>query len=191
MKITDVSVTIFSWENIPNVAYGAQTARPTGTSDLGLLAIETDQGIVGHAFLGSSYNPASMDGPALIRFLKPILMGADPLQRERLYQALWRRTRFASVRAIGAVDIALWDMTSYEWIPTNRVNLLNNWVYNATGRSCHTVLCDGKVIMEDQKILNVDENEIRNKAQEYYDQYYSQAKWISDPEVWELKWVRE
>jgi L-alanine-DL-glutamate epimerase-like enolase superfamily enzyme len=110
MKITDVSLTLFAWENIPPVAYGAQTARAIGSSDLGLLAIETDQGLVGHAFLGTSSNPASMDGPSLIRFLKPILVGADALARERLYEALWRRTRVASVRAIGAVDIAVWDI---------------------------------------------------------------------------------
>ena len=88
-------------------------------------------------------------------------------------------------------DIALWDLTSYEWIPTNRVNLLNNFVYNATGRSCHTVLCNGKVIMEDQKILGVDEDKVREKAQGYYEKYYTEAKWIDNPEVWELKWVKE
>ena len=67
----------------------------------------------------------------------------------------------------------------------------NNFVYNATGRSCHTVLCNGQVIMEDQKILGVDEDEVREKAQGYYEQYYTEAKWIENPEVWELKWVKE
>lgn len=110
MKITDASMTLFAWDDIPAVAYGAHTARPTGKSDLGLLAIETDEGITGHAFLGSSSNPASMDAPSLIRFLKPLLVGEDALARERLYEALWRRTRITSVRAIGAVDIALWDI---------------------------------------------------------------------------------
>jgi hypothetical protein len=53
------------------------------------------------------------------------------------------------------------------------------------------VICNGAVIMEDQKILNVDEDEIRRKAQEYYESYYTKAQWIEKPEVWELKWVRE
>ena len=79
-------------------------------------------------------------------------------------------------------DIALWDLTSYEWIPTNRINLLNNFVYNATGRSCHTVLCNGKVIMEDQKILGIDEDEVRTKAQEYYEKYYTEAELTAHPE---------
>src|SRR3954452_21842125 len=79
MKITDVSLTLFAWDSIPPTIYGHHTARPTGRSDLGLLRIATDEGIEGHAFLGTSSNPASLDGPALIRFLKPAVMGEDPL----------------------------------------------------------------------------------------------------------------
>ena len=78
MKITDVTLTLFSWESIPSTIYGHHTARPTGKSDLGLLAVATDDGITGHAFLGTSSNPASLDGPGLIRFLKPLLMSQDP-----------------------------------------------------------------------------------------------------------------
>jgi L-alanine-DL-glutamate epimerase-like enolase superfamily enzyme len=110
MKITDVALTLFSWESIPSTIYGHHTARPTGKSDLGLLAVTTDQGLTGHAFLGTSSNPASLDGPGLIRFLKPLLMGQDPLDRERLNRLLWARVRAATVRAIGACDIALWDI---------------------------------------------------------------------------------
>jgi len=110
MKITDVNLTLFAWESIPSTIYGHHTARPTGNSDLGLLAVSTDEGITGHAFLGTSSNPASLDGPGLIRFLKPAVMGQDPLDRERLNRLLWNRARVASVRAIGAVDIALWDI---------------------------------------------------------------------------------
>ena len=107
MKITDVTLTLFAWESIPSTIYGHHTARPTGKSDLGLLRIATDEGIEGHAFLGTSSNPASLDGPGLIRFLKPLVMGQDPLDRERLNRLLWGRARVATVRSIGAVDIAL------------------------------------------------------------------------------------
>src|SRR3954449_3631144 len=108
MKITDVTLTLFSWDSIPSTIYGHHTARPTGKSDLGLLRIVTDEGIEGHAFLGTSSNPASLDGPGLIRFLKPILIDQNPLDRERLNRLLWARARVAMIRAIGAVDIALW-----------------------------------------------------------------------------------
>ncbi len=110
MKITDVTLTLFSWESIPSTIYGHHSARPTGKSDLGLLRLVTDEGVEGHAFLGTSSNPASLDGPMLIRFLKPIVMGEDPLDRERLNKLLWSRVRFATVRSIGAVDVALWDI---------------------------------------------------------------------------------
>jgi len=72
--------------------------------------IGTDEGIEGHAFLGTSSNPASLDGPGLIHFLKPIIMGQNPLDRERLNRLLWSRARTASIRSIGAVDVALWDI---------------------------------------------------------------------------------
>jgi hypothetical protein len=32
---------------------------------------------------------AHLDGESLIRHLKPIVLGQDPLERERLDQALW------------------------------------------------------------------------------------------------------
>src|SRR6201988_5405508 len=110
MKITDVTLTLFSWESIPSTIYGHHTARPTGKSDLGLLALTTDEGMTGNAFLGPSSNPASLDGPGLIRFLKPILLDQTPLDSERLNRLLWGRARAATVRAIRACDIARWDI---------------------------------------------------------------------------------
>ena len=110
MKITDVTLTLFSWENIPATSYGAHTGKFSGSSKLGLLSIHTDEGITGHAFLGSAFYAADLDGPGLIRNLKPLLVGQDPLQRERLYQSMWKRVRTTTVRSIGACDIALWDI---------------------------------------------------------------------------------
>ena len=109
MKITEVSLTLFAWDDIPQTNY-APHKRFGGSSKLGLLAIATDEGITGHAFLGSSRQPADIDAPGMIRYLKPVLMGADPLERERLYQALWKRARTTTVRAVGAIDVALWDI---------------------------------------------------------------------------------
>jgi L-alanine-DL-glutamate epimerase-like enolase superfamily enzyme len=110
MKIIDVTLTLFAWDNIPSTSYGAHTGRFSGGSKLGLLAITTDQGITGHAFLGSAFYAADMDGASLIRYLKPILVGQNPLDRERLSKAMWKRVRTTTVRSIGAVDIALWDI---------------------------------------------------------------------------------
>jgi L-alanine-DL-glutamate epimerase-like enolase superfamily enzyme len=110
MKITDVTLTLFAWSEIPATTYGRHTGRFGGTSDLGLLTLRTDAGLEGHAFLGSAMRAASNDAQSLIRFLKPLVLGQDPLDRERLWQALWQRNRATTLRAIGAVDVALWDL---------------------------------------------------------------------------------
>lgn len=109
MKITDVSLTLFSWDDIPATQYGL-TSRFAGSSALGLLCLRTDDGVDGHAFLGSASNSAATDAQGLITHLKPILMGRDPILREAIVAELWRRQRSAGVRCIGAVDVALWDL---------------------------------------------------------------------------------
>ncbi len=109
MKIDDVSLTIFTWDNIPATNYHTGTAT-AGASNLGLLRILTDSGLEGFAFLGSATNPASMDGPQLIRTLKPMLMGQNPLERERIHAGMRLINRAVSYRTIGAVDTALWDL---------------------------------------------------------------------------------
>ena len=110
MKITDVTLTLFAWKDIPTTTYGQHTGKFGGYSEMGLLKVETDEGITGHAFLGSASRGANMDGNSLIAFLKPILMGQNPLERERLYKAMYRRLRMTNLRCIGAMDVALWDI---------------------------------------------------------------------------------
>ena len=76
MKITDVTLTLFAWDDIPPTQYG-QHSRFAGSSALGLLRIATDDGVEGHAFLGSASNSATTDGQGLITHLKPVLMGRE------------------------------------------------------------------------------------------------------------------
>ncbi len=110
MKITDVTLTLFAWDDIPPTQYIKSAGGFGGASNLGLLRVATDQGLEGHAFLGSASRPAEMDGLSLIRYLKPIVMGQNPLDRERLFQSIWSRNRMTTLRAIGAMDVALWDL---------------------------------------------------------------------------------
>jgi L-alanine-DL-glutamate epimerase-like enolase superfamily enzyme len=95
MKIDDVTLTIFAWDDIPATRYHAGSFV-TRASNLGLLRIHTDEGLEGHAFLGSAGNPASMDGPQLLRWLKPLLMGQNPLERERLHRQMLTLSRSVS-----------------------------------------------------------------------------------------------
>jgi L-alanine-DL-glutamate epimerase-like enolase superfamily enzyme len=110
MKIVDVALTLFRWDGIPPVIYGPNIRMPGGSSTLGLLAISTDEGVSGHAVLGGATRGAELEGRALITTLKPLLMAQNPLDRERLNQRMWGRGRLTMVRAIGAVDVALWDL---------------------------------------------------------------------------------
>src|SRR5437762_12634234 len=107
MKITDVHLTVFGWDDIPATTYGRHTGKFSGKSQLGLVTIETDEGVKGHAFLGSSMRGAHMDGQSLIQYLKPVVVNQDPLERERLYRAMWHKNRQTTYRAIGAMDVAL------------------------------------------------------------------------------------
>ena len=112
MKIDDVTLTLFKWDDIPETKYHAGAASSGGESALGLLHIRTDEGIDGFSFLGSMSFSAEVDCKGVIRTLKPLLMGQDPLDREALYQAMWKRSRITTSRSIGAVDIALYDIAA-------------------------------------------------------------------------------
>jgi L-alanine-DL-glutamate epimerase-like enolase superfamily enzyme len=110
MKITDLSITVFAWDDIPATQYGRHTGRFTGQSDLGLLTIRTDQGVEGRSFVGASSRRGSIPARLIISTLKPLLIGQDPLDRELLFERISQRVRVAGYPAIGAVDVALWDL---------------------------------------------------------------------------------
>jgi L-alanine-DL-glutamate epimerase-like enolase superfamily enzyme len=110
VKIDAVDLTLFDWPDIPPVRYTAGARTAAGHSNLGLLTVRTDSGLDGHAFLGGSLTPAENDAASLIRVLKPVLTGQDPLGRESLHAAMLARQHLVSLRAIGACDLALWDI---------------------------------------------------------------------------------
>jgi L-alanine-DL-glutamate epimerase-like enolase superfamily enzyme len=148
MKITDVSLTLFGWSGIPATTYGRHTGRFSGTSELGLLTLRTDEGLEGQAFLGSAQRSASLDGASLIRYLKPIVLGQDPLDRERLWQAMWQRNRQTTLRAIGAVDVALWDLGGkIAGLPIHR--LLGSYRESAPAYASSAVLASPEAYAEE------------------------------------------
>ena len=111
MRITDVSVTLWEWKDIPPTRY-TRTVSSAGSRStrMGLVRIETDGGVAGHSFVGSAYASAETDAALITGFLKRLLVGEDPLARERLWQGMMRRARGQMLRAVGAVDVALWDL---------------------------------------------------------------------------------
>ena len=110
MKITDVTLTMFKWEGLPAALPKKHSVQPGSSSQIGLLTISTDAGVDGHAFLGTSNRSAELDALSLITYLKPVVMGRDPLAREKLHETMIFLQNNTTMRAIGAVDVALWDI---------------------------------------------------------------------------------
>src|SRR5262245_24570667 len=150
MKITDVRLTLFAWDEIPATTYGRHTGRFSGSSQLGLVTIATDEGVEGHAFLGSAMRGAHFDAESLIHYLKPLVMGQDPLDRERLYQAMWQKNRQTTLRAIGAMDVALWDIAGkVAGLPIHR--LLGSYRDRAPAYASSAVLASKEAYAEEAK----------------------------------------
>lgn len=110
MRIVDVDVTVFEWTGIPQATFGERDPTEGSRSELGLLTVRTDDGLEGHAFLGTNLRSVHMDVQSLLKHLKPVVIGQSPLERGRLSTDLMKRYRSSTFRAIGALDIALWDL---------------------------------------------------------------------------------
>lgn len=107
--VTDISATLFRWPGIPPVSYGGRNQK-CPESEIALVRIETDAGIVGEALLGSSIRSARLDIDGLFRTVKPALVGAPALAVEETWARLQRCARATTQRVIGTVDVALWDI---------------------------------------------------------------------------------
>ena len=108
MRITNVKVDLFAWNSeVWKTGVGATFG---GATQLGVVSVETDAGITGNAFLGSSHLGGHHLAGPLVDYLKPVVMGQDPQDIGRLWQRLWKMNRRASIAAIGAIDICLWDI---------------------------------------------------------------------------------
>jgi len=108
MKITNVKVDMFNWDSEPwRTGVGTSFGK---TRQLGVVTVETDEGISGNAFLGSSRVGADHFAPGLIEFIKPIVMGRNPQDIGTIWWDLWKMNRSVSTYVIGAIDICLWDI---------------------------------------------------------------------------------
>lgn len=123
-RITDVRTTIWEWvgpvaDMPPHFCTTASdivsdvTGSISGFRFLGWLVveIECDDGTVGigNAALAPHATKATID-----TYLKPLLIGTDPMDSEYLWQSMYRRTlpfgrKGIGMVAISAVDLAVWD----------------------------------------------------------------------------------
>ena len=111
MKITDVRVTVWEWNDIPPTRYTLRVKSSASQSThMGLVRIQTDEGIEGHAFLGNALSPLGGDAQLVVDRYKPMLVGQDPFDRERFWQSMAGWAMGPVMRVIGAIDVALWDL---------------------------------------------------------------------------------
>ncbi len=107
MQITHVKVDTFQWDCAPwKTGVGARF----GQVEQGVVTVETDEGVAGHAFLGSSRVGANHYASGLIQFVRPLLLGRDPQDIGALWWEMWKLNRAVSTNVIGAIDICLWDI---------------------------------------------------------------------------------
>lgn len=109
MKITDITITPF---RTFSDRYQNSTPLPNTEIIQTLLTIETDEGVVGRYFGGESHG--DQDGlkqgsiDYIMSRVKPMLVGQDPLDRERFWQWLWAAK--APENIMGVIDLALFDL---------------------------------------------------------------------------------
>ena len=98
MKITNVKVEMFNWTT-ESWKTGVGTSFGN-TRQLGVVTVETDEGISGNAFLGSSRVGADHLAPGLIEFIKPIVMGRNPQDIGAIWWDMWKQNRSVSLSLI-------------------------------------------------------------------------------------------
>jgi L-alanine-DL-glutamate epimerase-like enolase superfamily enzyme len=106
MQITDVRIVLHDRRTKALEVFGV----PDGRLPMGVLTIATDEGIDGHTFLSFPGPGPDAVAQQIVRHLKPVLMGEDPLDIGALWARMHQRQRFVDPSAIGSVDIALWDI---------------------------------------------------------------------------------
>lgn len=78
-------------------------------------------------------------------------------------RALGLDHEIGSIEVGKKADLVLFDTQRPEW--RSLFNPINNLVYNADGRSVHTVLVDGRVVVQDHQPVYTDERELIQKVQ--------------------------
>jgi len=122
--IKDVRTTIWQWIGpvapmpphfctTPTDIISDQTGTISGFRFLGWLVteIELDDGTVG---IGNAALAPQAVKTVIDTYLKPLLVGQDPMNSEYLWQSMYRRTlpygrKGIGMTAISAVDLAVWD----------------------------------------------------------------------------------
>jgi L-alanine-DL-glutamate epimerase-like enolase superfamily enzyme len=105
-RIADVSVDLHDRRTDVLKVFGV----PDGRLPMGVLRIRTDDGVEGNNFISSPGPGPAAVAEQIVTFLKPLLMGRDPLDLGVLWSRMQSVGRYVDPMAIGTVDVALWDI---------------------------------------------------------------------------------
>ena len=124
-RITDVRTTIWEWTGpvAPLPPHFCTTASDLVSDTTGSIAgfrflgwlvveIECDDGTIG---IGNAALAPHAVKTTIDTYLKPLLIGVDPLDSEYIWQSMYRRTlpfgrKGIGMTAISAIDLAVWDV---------------------------------------------------------------------------------
>ena len=98
-------------------------------------------------------------------------------------QALGLGDEIGSIEPGKKADMALYDTRRAEW--ATLFNPVNSLVYNADGRSVHTVIVDGRVVVEDHTPLFVDEQALIEEVQAVGESMLARTG-LSFPSTWPI-----
>ena len=113
MKITDVRAHVLRSPLAQPFAFSQGWVASRGAT---LVEVSTDQGVTGWGeALCQGLQPPEIAAATVSSALRPLALGADPLQPEVLWHRMYYQTRDygmkgALIGAISGVDIALWDI---------------------------------------------------------------------------------
>jgi 5-methylthioadenosine/S-adenosylhomocysteine deaminase len=88
-------------------------------------------------------------------------------------KALGMADEIGSLEPEKRADVIIINMWSPEWIPN--YSEVQNLVYSADGRSVETIYVNGRLIMENRKVLTVDENEVITRCMELSEKLLQRA----------------
>ncbi len=111
MIITDIDVINLHFEYSADKRFSYAGGNCTGRLT-SLVRVYTDSGLVG---LGSVYSHPGLVRSIIEDQLRPLLIGEDPLEIDKLWERCYGITRWygrkgVAVSALGGIDIALWDI---------------------------------------------------------------------------------
>ena len=109
MKIDHIETTTLRLQYDNGFVYAGGTCTNRVTT---IVQVYTDTGLVG---IGSAYSHPGLTHLIVDHQLAPQLRGSDPTDVERLWQQMYRATRWygrkgAAMSALGALDVAFWDL---------------------------------------------------------------------------------